>query len=278
MSLNARADIVHDGPDYRVIRVYPDGVKVRFSPGQYGSLGLPSEADPAKLLKRAYSVSSPLLDEKGELVDANELPYYEFFFNRVAVPEGGKERLTPKLFALKDGDRIFCGTRFSGHYTLEKAPRGKNLLLIATTTGEAPHNAILAEFLSQGRGEKVCSMLAAPEGWESPYGAAHRRLQKDFSSYKRLDLRGPDYSSLEALISRCLKEESHSLQALGFPLRSSDCQVFLCGDPAMIGAPEKLGAWNYESRQGGLFNILTRAGFEAGTRFKGGNLEHESYW
>ena len=196
----------------------------------------------------------------------------------MAAPEGGKERLTPKLFALKDGARIFCGTRFSGHYTVEKAPRGRNLLLVATTTGEAPHNAILAAFLAQGRGEKVCSVLAAPPGWESPYDAAHRRIQEDFALYKRLDIRGPDYSALEALISHCIQEESHSLQALGFALRPSGCQVFLCGDPAMIGAPEKLGAWNYESRRGGLFNMLTGAGFEAGTRFKEGNLEHESYW
>lgn len=277
MSLNARVELTHDHPLCRVIRVYPDGVKTRLSPGQYGSLGLPSDAEPSKLVKRAYSVSSPLLGEDGGLVDLNDLPYYEFFFNRVDH-QGERERLTPKLFALKDGDRIFCGPKFSGHYTAEKAPAGKHLLLVATTTGEAPHNAILGEVLSQKRPERVASIVAGPEGWTSPYRAVHEKLLASFPQYKRLDHTGAGYAALEALLSGLLSDAAESQRTLGFALRAGDCRVFLCGDPAMIGAPEKLGAWSYESRQGGLMPILTEAGFSPATRFKEGDIEHESYW
>jgi hypothetical protein len=46
----------------------------------------------------------------------------------------------------------------------------------------------------------------------------------------------------------------------------------------MIGAPIKKGGWNYECPDYGLINISIKNGFTIKTRFKGGNINYESYW
>ncbi len=75
--------------DLMIVKVGPDHGPVRFHPGQYTLLGLgvwesrvdqiPIHEDNSKLVRRAYSISCPMLDERQELVKATELSYLEFY-------------------------------------------------------------------------------------------------------------------------------------------------------------------------------------------------------
>lgn len=276
---NAVAEVLRETPRARVIRVRPDRPKRSHLGGQYGSLGLASDADPAKLVKRAYSISHPVLDPKTrELVALDETDWLEFYFNRVE-PAPGREGLTPKLFALKTGDRLFCGEKITGHCTLERVPRESDLLLVSTTTGEAAANSILADFLAQGRPGAACSLVLGDAGWESLYRAQHAALATAFPRARVVALSADDaLARAETLLAGALADPEASRRALGFALAPGRSHVFLIGDPAMIGAPRKLGAWNYEAAAGGLLPLLSAKGFTPATRFKEGDIDHESYW
>ena len=277
---NAKAEIRCESLQARVLRVFPDGAKPTYSAGQYGSLGLESDEDPEKLVKRAYSVSSPIVsDDSDKAVDPGDIPYFEFYVNRVDRPAGDREQLTPKLFALKDGDRVFCGPKIVGHYTLDKVPAGKNILLIGTTTGEAANNSIAAQWLLDQRAGHLCQIVLGDESWASLYHDEHVRLQERLPSYLFIQRAGADYlARIEADAERWCKDESAAREDLGFALTPESCHVFLVGDPEMIGAPKKLGGWEYEHPNYGLIRILQKYGFSIKTRFKGGDIIYESYW
>src|SRR5262249_10012606 len=123
-----------------------------FVPGQYACLGLlgsatrceHSEAEapaaaPDKLIQRAYSIASSPLNRD----------FLEFYLN--LVPTG---KLTPRLFNLEIGDRIWLSSKISGSFTFEQAPEDANVVLIATGTGLAPYVSMLTtnlRFLTQRR-------------------------------------------------------------------------------------------------------------------------------
>jgi ferredoxin--NADP+ reductase len=71
-------------------------------------------------------------------------------------------------------------------------------------------------------------------------------------------------------------------QALGEPLDPATTHVFLCGNPAMIGAPEKdqaTGELKYPAVPG-MIELLERRGFTTDQPAKKvrGNIHFEKYW
>ena len=272
---NATVRVVAENENARVIRVVPAGPKVRYLGGQYGCLGLVSNRDGAQMVKRPYSVSSSIVDDAGALIDHNETDYYEFYFNLVQ-PQPNRESLTEKLFRLKDNDGVFCGSKITGYFTAEDVPADRNTLLVASTTGEAATNALAAQWLLDGRDGKVCSVTVGPDGWETLYRGHHDRLMRSRPDY-RYDLRKGGPAALEKHLERCCRDEGYSQESLGFALRPQDCHVFLCGDPDMIGAPRKKGAWACEP-SGGAIKVLEAFAFSVNTKFKQGNIEYETYW
>ena len=96
-------------PELIVLRVRPDGKLFDFKPGQFAVLGLPGSAprvagaetetpapDADKLIRRAYSIASASVERR----------YCEFYIT--LITSGG---LTPRLFALKHGSKVFLGRR-----------------------------------------------------------------------------------------------------------------------------------------------------------------------
>lgn len=276
---NARVEIIRERADARVIRVFPAAAKSRYRGGQYGSLGLASDSVLGKLVKRAYSISCSMIEpETGSLIDPETTDYYEFYFNKVSGHAGERERLTPKLFALKDGDEIYCGPKITGHYTLDEIPPGANLLLVASTTGEAANNSIVNQWFREERGGRVCSIIHGPVGWESLYREEHARLSKRHPSYRAIEMQDTGFKPLTELIDRCCAEPRLSVENFGFELSPGTSHIYLCGDPAMIGAPGKMGAWSYETAAGGVIPEIEKRGFSVKTKFKEGNISHEAYW
>src|SRR5437879_7799776 len=85
--------------DLWLIKVDPGG-PFQFKAGQYATLGVDHEG---KRIERAYSiVSSPYEDD------------LEFFLE--LVPHG---ELTPKLYQLQVGDKLFCRKIAKGRFTLD---------------------------------------------------------------------------------------------------------------------------------------------------------------
>lgn len=285
---NATVKIIQRSQQNMVFRVYPESAKIKYRGGQYGALGLklshlrvdgkgcgPSED---KLIKRAYSVSSSLLEDNRELVSPDAQGYYEFFIDLVTNDDTKKPRLSPRIFALEDGDPIFIGPKIVGHYTLEPVENGRNFLFISTTTGESPHNSMIVEALGAGGKVSICNISLWPEGYGSMYKDKHEMLNKKFPNYRYRPFQGSGFQSVEDFIGRSLNDAAFSRENIGWELNKASTHIFLCGDPRMIGAPIKLGAWKYEYPEYGLMKFFEAAGFVPVTRFKPGNISYESYW
>lgn len=96
-----------------------------FEAGQFATLGLVVDGE---AVKRAYSVAS-----------APGRPL-EFFIVQV---EGG--RLSPRLWALEPGQRVFVRDRIAGLFTLRDTEDGGTLWLVSTGTGLAPYISMLRQ-------------------------------------------------------------------------------------------------------------------------------------
>ena len=117
--------------DLAVFRIQPDDRLFDFRPGQYTVIGLPAgaprcdSADPGedenqrhgKLIRRAYSIASSSKVRK----------YVELYVTLVRSGE-----LTPRLWMLQPGDRLWLGPKATGHFTMDSVAPGKNVLLVGT--------------------------------------------------------------------------------------------------------------------------------------------------
>src|SRR5260370_22761864 len=119
--------------DLLVVRVRPDFPRPAHKPGQYGVIGLGyweprfpgcqeeqlGPGDETKLARRSYSISSSILDRRGELIDMSQTDWLEYYV--VLLRQTGKPEwpaLTPRLFMVGEGDRLFLGPKITGVYTL----------------------------------------------------------------------------------------------------------------------------------------------------------------
>ena len=150
---------IHD--HLRIFRVVPDDSPIEYLPGQYVALGLgnweigdPSEpADEGQtdaIIQRAYSISFPILNRSGDLIRPGSEESLEFYIALIPPSQFHRLALTPRLFRLEPGDRLWIGKRAHGNYTLHSFSPDRHLVFVATGTGEAPHNAMIAEQLFNG--------------------------------------------------------------------------------------------------------------------------------
>ncbi|MEY4004852.1 MAG: hypothetical protein RLZZ221_948, partial [Verrucomicrobiota bacterium] len=154
-------------PQLMILRVRPDSGELNFTPGQFGVLGLQGKeprvpeadpdtkaAEPEKLIRRAYSISSTSLEKA----------YVEFYLTLVTSGE-----LTPRLFALKHGARIFLGPKASGLFTLDRVAPGKSVVLVATGTGLAPYISMLRTMLISDATRKFVVLHGSRYSWDLGY-------------------------------------------------------------------------------------------------------------
>ena len=65
--------------------------------------------------------------------------------------------MTPRLFMLREGDRLFLSEKIAGVYTLDPVQPDDTVIFLATGTGEAPHNYMLWELLRRGHPGRILS-------------------------------------------------------------------------------------------------------------------------
>lgn len=281
--------------DLLVLRVVPEGPLPAVRPGQWATLGLgywepwlsgcrveePGPELVSRLVRRAFSVSSPLFDPDGNReIAPEEESFLEFYvvLVREGMEGGEPPAFTPRLFLLGEGDRIWLGPKITGTYTLDPVRPDQDVLFCATGTGEAPHNRMIGHLLRSGHQGRIVSVVCCRKKEDLAYLSVHRRLEQLHSNYRYLalttrDTTGPKRYIQDILTSGELEERT------GLRLDPERVHVFLCGNPAMIGIPvERDGRTVYPSPKGVIEILETERGFRADRRGRPGNIHFEKYW
>ncbi len=297
---------VEVAPGLGILRVAPDRLPFEFKPGQYVVLGLKasepavgeadadhrsvvawdglgvgpegqsavdaqaavvaeSAADGDRMVRRAFCIASGSRSDQ----------YLEFYLTLILSGE-----LTPRLFNLAVGDRLYVGPKADGIFTLGKASN-KHILMIGTGTGLAPYMSMIRTelgFRDNGRqglravwqcngSRKFVIAHGARYSWDLGYRTELMGLARHCSNFHYLPVvtrpeEDPDWRGrtgyLQNLIaSRAIWKET------GLEVTPDNFDVFLCGNPAMI---DSVMAWA-EAR-----------GFTRDRGHETGNLHAERFW
>jgi ferredoxin--NADP+ reductase len=252
-------------PQLLVLRVQSESSLFEFKPGQFAVLGLlgraaripeadaePEPTDPDKLIRRAYSIASANLERR----------YAEFYLTLV-----NSGQLTPRLFALAYGQRLFMGPKASGGFTLDRVASGKAVVLVATGTGLAPYMSMLRSLLVDDVQRRFVVLHGARYSWDLGYRAELESLARLRSNLTYIpSITRPDQDRhFQGRTGRIqsLLENGTVEQDSGVPLVPDAADVFLCGNPDMITAAKA---------------FLTARGFEPDQGKKIGTLHVEEYW
>ncbi len=290
---------VHD--ELRILRIVPDDGVPSYEPGQYTVLGLGNweptvphipkdKLDPPqlhKITRRAYSMACSMVDVDGRLMTVADTPYLEFYLVLVRETADRTPVLTPRLFMLESKDRLLLGTKITGHYTLERVRPEDDCIFIATGTGEAPHNAMVAQLLRDGHRGRIISLTCVRKYQDLGYVAAHHQLEFQYPNYRYqiLTTREPENVNSE-LPTYVGKRHLQDYVNSGDFERDADIaidpvgtHVFLCGNPDMIGAPKRGpdGRHIYPQPKG-LVEVLEERGFRVDEPRRPGNIHFEKYW
>lgn len=251
------------GPNLMIIAVKPDGPLFDFEAGQYATLGLPSAAPRApgsapdaerlphdKLIRRAYSIASAPAQRDS----------VEFCLNMV---DDGV--FTPRLFALRPGDRLWMSAKATGHFTLRGLEERHDALFICTGTGIAP-------FISMLRAHHTCRSeryWALIHGSRCVSGLTYRgelsALAARCSTFHYLPSVTRPEHPWEGHVGRVptLIEDGTLERATGRPLAPDRARAYLCGNPEMIADVQAM---------------LEARGFRRHEKLVPGNIHVESYW
>ena len=212
-------------------------------------------ADPDKLIKRAYSIASSPVNRE----------FLEFY---VALVPGGA--LTPRLFNLKIGDRIWLSQKAVGKFTYDdsQVPKGANLVLIATSSGLAPFVSMLSTHLRFPPQRRVALIHGVRHSWDLGYRSILMAMQ-----HLRTNL------TYIPVVSRPKEEpvpwkgatghvqdvwKSGAIEkAWGSRPGPENTHVFMCGSPQMSES---------------MIALLAQEGFKEDTKNEPGQIHVEKYW
>jgi ferredoxin/flavodoxin---NADP+ reductase len=283
--------------DLMALRVRPDFPRPAYLAGQYCALGLgyweprvegcqPESLKPddtTKIVRRSYSISSSIYSEPGVLRDMTQDDWIEFYIVLVREnPDGRVPALTPRLFALKEGDRLNIGEKIVGHFTAEAVKPADTAVFLSTGTGEAPHNAMVWELLRRGHTGKILSACCVRLKKDLGYFDTHQELMRQFPNYKYLGLTTREAGTTSKKYIQDLLTSGELEENIGETLDPAKTHVFLCGNPKMIGVPikDKETGLRHYPQPLGVIEILEKRGFQAdnaAAKLKG-NVHFEEYW
>lgn len=254
-------------PWLMILQVAADGWDLPdFAPGQYICLGLYASASrcelaepeahapaPDKLIQRAYSIASSPSDRE----------FMEFYLN--LVPAGV---LTPRLFNLKMGDRVWLSSRATGSFTFERVPESANVVLIANGSGLAPYVSMLTTHLSFLRQARVALVHGVRHSCDLGYRSVFmstQRLRTNFTYLPIVSRPHEEPVPWKGAVGHVqdLWQSDAIGQAWGCRPSPENTHVFLCGSPEMIES---------------MITLLAQEGFQEQTTRKPGQIHSERYW
>jgi ferredoxin--NADP+ reductase len=294
---NATLVWIHESnPELRILRVQPDFVVPEHHPGQYSTLGLgnwePRAPDcqeenlqpgqETQMIRRAYSISSSILDESGQLFDYTRTNWLEFYIVLVRATDSEPPALTPRLFLLQEGDRLFLGPKITGHYTIAAVKPDDSVVFLSTGTGEAPNNYMTWDLLRKGHRGRIISACCVRFQADLAYRAIHEQLMARYPNYGYVWLTTRDPTVTKKVYIQELIQSGQLEEKLGTSLDPGKTHVFLCGNPNMIGVPvinRDTGERTYPNTLG-VIEILEKRGFQVDqpSRKIQGNIHFEEYW
>jgi ferredoxin/flavodoxin---NADP+ reductase len=238
-----------------------EGYHADFEPGQFTNLGLPPR-DPAAgsgssgLVKRPYSIASAPGEHPTE------------FYIRL-VDDGA---FTPLLFEMPLGGRLWMDEKTLGRFTLSSVEdTDRDLVMVSTGTGIAPFVSMLRHFHGTNRWRRMVMINGVREAIDLGYREELERLDRQDAFFRYLPIcsREPQaegtqarWNGLRGYVMHLLDPEVYEA-SVGAPLTPERCQVFLCGNPAMIDAVEQ---------------HLQPLGFRPHSRRNPGHIHKERYW
>jgi ferredoxin--NADP+ reductase len=277
--------------DLWVLGVKPDHGDIHHLPGQYASLGLgywedriDDAEDPGlndrwdKLVRRSYSISHRIFDEHGYLAQERDTTELEFYIVLVPPTPENIPGLTPRLALKRPGDRIYLGPKVAGRYTLAPVtdPKG-TVVFFATGTGEAPHNAMVVELLRKGHMGPIISAVTVRNLADLGYLEKNRELENRYSNFHYVPLPTREPGIPKRYIQDLITDD-YFVKECGVDLDPANTQVFMCGNPAMIGLPTDEDGQRVFPIPTGVSQLLTERGFTLDHRNQRGNLHYEEYW
>jgi ferredoxin--NADP+ reductase len=284
--------------DLLVMRVRPDFPRPIHKPGQYSTLGLGyweprfpgcqeeilPPGDETKLARRAYSISCSVLGSDQQLEDIEHTNWLEFYIVLVRESENkSAPALTPRLFLLREGDRLYLGEKITGQFTLDPVKPDDAVVFLATGTGEAPHNYMLWQLLRRQHAGRILSACCVRYRRDLGYLDIHQELMRQYPNYTYLSLTTREADTLQTKVYIQDLVSSGQLEAaLGQALDPARTHVYLCGNPKMIGVPtrDRAAGTRVYPQPTGVIEILERRGFQTDqpqVKIKG-NVHFEEYW
>ncbi len=268
LSMNAVvSQKIEVSPGLIILRIVPEGWELPdFKAGQFTVLGLPGTAprhqfsdeedalkDPDKLIRRAYSIASSSVNKD----------YIEFYITMVR-----SGALTPRIFALNPGDKIFLSQKFSGMFTLDMTEPDSNIVMLGTGTGLAPYMSMLRENLPCNTHRKYIIVHGARHSWDLGYRSELNTIANVCSNFTyipaitRPNLEhiewGGESGYIQELWERGIVQEKSGL--LPTP---DNTHFFLCGNPSMIDT---------------MAEVLEGEGYKEHSRKSPGQIHLERYW
>ena len=255
-------------PDLIKMRVVPQGWELPdFEPGQFTTLGLPATAarcdradseenppkDSIKMIMRAYSMASSSMAKE----------YLEFY---IGLVRSGS--LSPRLFNLKAGDKLWMSTRFNGMFTLADVPPEYNAVLIATGTGVAPYMSMIRTEVAQGLKRRFAVFHGARHSYDLGYNAeliTLASISESFTYYPTLSHAQEEPMPWRGHTGYVQKLWTDGMleEAWGYRPGPDNTHVFLCGNLLMIDA---------------MTEVLLREGFVKHSKKNPGQIHVEQYF
>ncbi len=250
-------------PDIMTLRINTDEPRQQFSAGQYTLLGLYGSEDrspnstpdtdpvePDKLIQRPYSIASA----------TGSVQQFEFYISQVKSGQ-----LTPRLFNLNPGDRLFISKRIVGVFKLAETPEDQDIVMVATGTGMAPYISFLRSYLTDRPESRMAIIQGAAKQWDLGYYSELTFLENTFENFTYVPtLTDADetWNGHQLWIEQMLDKDVLKSEA-GIEINPEKTHFFLCGNPKMV---ENVSEW--------LFN----KGYTKHTRKEPGALHIEEFW
>ncbi len=233
---------VQVSPRMKIIKVKPEGwIFPNFEAGQFVALGLPPDAKrcstatdefekpkPDKLIKRAYSIASSSTDD-----------IIEFY---ITLVHSGQ--LTPRLFDLDIGDKVWMGPKAVGMFTLDQIDIKKNVILLATGTGVAPYMSMLRSNALSRQG-KLIVVHGAANSWDLGYSSELKLLASMFPNFSYHPTitephKEPSGWNGDTRFLGDIWEAGLITELIGNDPTPDNSEVFLCGNPLMVDGMKQI--------------------------------------
>ena len=251
-SLIERVDL---NDELAVFKIRPDvGPLPDFMPGQYAEIAIVPESLPegTKLVRRSYSIASP-----PRITDQLELYI-------VRVQDG---EVTPLLWQIPVGGRLWLGPKIKGKFTLDEVPSGKDLIMVSTGTGLAPFLSMLRQHAENPPWRRLVIVHGARYQSDLGYREELESAAAKYSWFRYLPAltREPSESNWSGLRGRVQQLFTGGAveEALGAELHPDHSHILLCGNPQMIDDIQLL---------------LGERGLHPHKKKTPGNVHVERYW